>query len=882
MERQKNLGSSSLNASSLNNNINGNNNRNDDFKKNLEEYYNNNYRNNKSINQQQHFEYSGQPLEQSFKSNNSLNVGNISTFTFATNGKLNSSNQLNQSSFNLGNSNLLNSSVHFDLSNSIAIKKENKLMTKNQYVGFSNNYGDNSCYVNVIMHILFNIPDISNIFKDLHEIDDISKENPKANDGPKNSNQKNQINNSNKSSKQNNITINDLFVEIGQILSDYEMYLNKQNTTQQVTILDTKKMRTCLEKISGGQFHLNYVADPVELLIFILDHLNVHYKREIHSNFFIELIDKAVCLKNCPNLSKNAYDKDNFLYHIYVEELLTYIKDNAIKFENSKGDLFHLSYSLYTDEKKECPKCNLMMDKFLLCLNVPKYLLINCVWRNECPEIKEIVDFLFLLSIEEDLNSLFICQNNNRNSNTIYNFLGMILYSFTLCHYTVLIFDKKQHLFTLYNDDIVKEFKTLYDAFSEMLIDNVNLYDNDKAYFYPVMLIYSKNTIYNTNDINLNMLDEKKYLELLNKIEVNKNNYIKRHTLSEEQKKKNLEDMIEEQKKYEQKMLNKKLTNKDNNIDNNIGSNTNNNINNYNNNKKNENDWMNYNFEDEENKKKNRITNNNNNKNVINDSNSKVYGNDLLYGDANKNKGGMEYYKNYIRQLNNMDISDLVIRGEGPNKGYSQNEFLKNIHEQSNYRINSNNIGDFVIRGEGPGDNYSREFFGNIHRLSNSHVYNDDIGNLAIRAEGTRDSYNRNNLIKSQRINITNDIDDMDEGNRLAQSQVIPDTKYFVNKNKNNNDISSNRINNNNNKRNQGKHDNKLSSSQYINPSNNYRINDSQSGLRGNNKNLAQSQYNIGRNNDVQNLSQSQMSAGRNNNSKLAQSHYNIGRGNRK
>ena len=844
MERQKNLDSSSLNASSLNNNINGNNNRNDDFKKNLEEYYNNNYKNNKSTNQQQHFEYSGQPLDQSFKTNNSLNVGNISTFTFATNGKLNSSNQLSQSSFNLGNSNLFNSSVHFDLSNSIAIKKENKLISKNQYIGFINNYGDNSCYVNVIMHILFNIPDISNIFKDLHEIDDIKKENPKAKDDPKNSSQKNQINNSINSSKQNNITINDLFVEIGQILSDYEMYLNKQNTTQQVTILDTKKMRACLEKISGRQFPLNYVADPVELLIFILDHLNVNYQREIHSNFFIELIDKAVCLKKCPNLTKNKYDKDNFLYHIYVEELLTYIKDNAIKFQNSKGDLFHLSYSLYTDEKKECPKCNLMMDKFLLCLNVPKFLLINCVWRNECPEIKEIVDFLFLLSIEEDLNSLFICQNNNRNSNTIYNFLGMILYSYTLCHYTVLIFDKKLHLFTLYNDDTVKEFKTLYDAFSEMLIDNVNLYDNDKAYFYPVMLIYSKNTIYNTNDINLNLLDEKKYLELLNKLEVNKNNYIKRHTLSEEQKKKNLEDMIEEQKKYEKKMLNKKLNNKDNNIDNNINDNKND----LNSNKKNENDWMNYNFEDEDNKRKNRIANNNNNnKNVINDSNSKVYGTDLLYGDANKNKGGMEYYKNYMRQLNNMDIGDLVIRGEGPNENYFQNEFLKNIHEQSNSRMNSNNIGNFAIRGEGSVDNY-----------------------------------NRNNLIRSQRINMINDFDDMDEGNRLVQSQVIPDTKYFVNKNKNNNDISSNRINNNNNKRTQRANDNKLSSSQYMNPSNNYRINDSQSGIRGNNTNLAQSQYNINRNNDIQNLSQSQMSVGRNNNSKLAQSQYNIGRGNRK
>ena len=855
MERKRNLESSSLNASSLNNNINENSNKRVDFKKLLEEYNNNNYINNKSTNQQYHYEYSGQPLEKSFKSNNSINAGNNSTFIFGPNEKLSQSvkTNLNQSSFNLGNSNLFNSSVHFDLSNSIAIKKENKLISKNQYVGFSNNYGDNSCYVNVIMHILFNIPDISNIFKDLHEIDDIKKENPKTNDDPKNSNQKNKINNSINSSRQN-YTIDDLFVEIGEILTDYEMYLNKQNTTQQVTILDTKKMRTCLEKISGRKFPLNYVADPVELLIFILDHLNVKYQREIHSNFFLELIDKAICLKKCPNITKNIYDKDNFLYHIYVEELLTYIKDNAIKFKNSIGDLFHLSYSLYTDEKKVCPKCNLIMDKFLLCFNVPKFVLINCVWRNECPEIKEIVDFLFLLSIEEDLNRLFICQNTGIGNNTIYNFLGMILYSYTLCHYTVLIFDKKQHLFTLYNDDSVKEFKALYDVFSEMLIDNVNLYDNDKAYFYPVMLIYSKNTIYNTNDINLNMLDEKKYIDLLKKIEVNKNNYIKRHTLSEEQKRKNLEDMIEKQKKYEQKMLNKNIKNKDNNIDNNINKNKNN----YNSSKKTENDWMNYDFEDDKNKRKNRITNINNNKNVINDSNSKIYGNDLLYGDANKNKQGVDYYKDYFRQLNNMNIGDLVIRAEGPKDNYSQNGFLRNIHEQSNYRLNSDNIGDLAIRAEGPRENPSqREFFRNPMNNNRN---------------------NKNNLIRSQRFNVINEFDEMDEGSRLAQSQVIPDTKYFINKNRNTNDISSNRINSNNNKRNQRKNDNKLSGSVCINLSNNYRINDSQNEIRDNKPSLAQSQYNINRNNGTQNLSQSQ----RNNKTNLAQSHYNIGRSNRK
>ena len=876
MESKKNLDSSvySLNASSIFS-VNENANRNDDYQKYQEElkrYENqNNNKENKNANQRYHFEYSGQPSEKSLKN---INDDNMSTFTFGSNRNLNLSNQIdnetplsksqsttqniNQAALNYEDSNLFNSASHIDLSSAIPIKKENKLISKNQYVAFTNNYGDNSCYVNVILHLIYNITDICNIFKDLYEIDDLQRENPKDSDDPNYTPQN--INTINSSTQIYNT--NDLFIEIGEIITDYEMYLNKQNTVQQVTVLDTKKMRACLEKVSEGKFPLNYVADPVELFIFILDNLNVNYQREIHSNFYLELIDKAVCLRKCPNLTKNRFDKDNFLYQVYVEELLNYIKDNAIKFKNSKGDLFHLSYSLYTDEKKECDRCNLLMDKFLLCLNVPKYVLINCVWRNELPELKEIVDFLFLLSIEEDLNRLFICQNTTRNSNTIYNLLGIILYSYTLCHYTVLIFNKEQHLFILYNDDIVKEFKTLYDCFSEILIDNVNLYDNDKAYFYPVMLIHTKNTIYNTNDNIVNMLDEKKYLELLNKLEINQNDYIKRHTLTEEQKKKNLDDLIEKQKIYDQKKMIKNTnsinninnvinnnninnnsinnnihnTNNINNINNTNSINKNNidtnfinsnnintnsintinniknsinnennktnkknidinvdidNVNNFDEKKKNENDWMNYNFEDDDKKRnQNRINNINNNNNIntnfINDNNSKIYGNDLLYGRTNKNDQGMDYYKNYYKQLNNVNIDDLVIKNNDTKKSNFQNEYLRNIHEQSNYSMSD-----------------------------------------------------KNNLISSQRINMINDFGDIDD-NKLAQSQVIHDTRNMFNINNNNLNRKSNRINNEdnniqpqnngpaNNKRNKRKNENKLSSSQYINLNDNYRINNSQ------------------------------------------------------
>ena len=503
---------------------------------------------------------------------------------------------------------------------------------------------------------------------------------------------------------------------------------------------------------------------------------------------------------------------------------------------------------------------------------MPKYILINCVWRNELPEIKEIVDFLFLLSIEEDLNRLFICQNTTRNSNTIYNLLGIILYSYTLCHYTVLIFNKEQHLFTLYNDDTVKEFKTLYDFFSELLIDNVNLYDNDKAYFYPVMLIYTKNTIYNTNDNVVNMLDEKKYLELLNNLEINQNNYIKRHTLTEEQKKKNFDELIEKQKIYNNQVMNKNINaiNNTNNINNNNSTNNRNNINSINNednkknidinvdidnnnnsneNKKNENDWMNYNFEDDDKKRnQNRINNLNNNNNIninntsfINDNNSKIYGNDLLYGKTNKNDQGTDYY-NYYKQLNNVNIDDLVIKNNETKNNNIQNEYLRNIHEQSNYSMSD-----------------------------------------------------KNDLINSQRINMINDFGEIDD-NRLAQSQIIQDPRNMFNINNNNNNKNnlnrkSNRINDKvnsfqsqnkgpaDNKRNKRKNENKLSSSQYINLNNNYTINNSQNEIKDNNLNMAQSQYNINvpRNLDNFNFPQNQMNnKRRNNNNNLAQSQYNI------
>ena len=792
--------------------------------------YENKYKNNNNSNKNKnlyHFKYSGKS-EGLEKSQNNITVDNMSTFTFGARGQnLSSSNRfdsnnslvksqnINQEALSFENSNIFNSS-HLDLTNSISIKKENNLLTKCPYVAFSNNYGDNSCYVNVVLQLLFNITDLNNIFKDLYKIDEIQKQNPKEKLNSTNKENGNPDNSSNISTgknlaQSNNFTtpdINELFIEIGDILSNYELYLNTDNTVQQVTILDTKKMRTSLEKMSNGLFPLNYVADPVELFIFILDNLNINYQREIHSNFYIELIDKVVCKKRCPNTTKTQYDKDNFLYHIYVEEIINYINDNAIKFRNSKGDLFNLSYSLYLEQNVECEKCTLLMDKFLLCLNSPKYLLINCVWKNAVPEVKEIVKFLFLLSLEDDLNNLFVCQNTTKTKNTKYHLLGMILYSYTLCHYTVLIFNKKERIYTLYNDDTVKEFKTLYDAFPEMLINNVNLYDNDRGYFYPVMLIYTNDVLYNRNDINKNSLDERQYVSLLDKIEKNQQQFIQKHTLTEEQKQKNLEELIAKQKEYDQKMAvkNSKSNNNLKNIDmnedtqggNNLGQNDNN-----------EQNWMNYNFADD-NRRKNKnniIKNNNEDIKMTNEDYYKVYGNDLLKG-----QNRMQEYKNYYNELGNLNIDELVNNKNNNKRGNNnQNEFLRSIHEQSNSNIKTNLEASQQIK------------------LNNNNFFNNDY----------------------------------DENNRLAQSQVIPSTKYFADLNKNNNYLNkSNNIQSKNNTQiinnsNQRKNEAKLTSSQQIDINKvNYLY--QQNDLK-NKKDLSHTYNNIDNNYNLPNLAKSQI-----------------------
>ena len=58
-------------------------------------------------------------------------------------------------------------------------KKENKLFTNYCYSTFKNSYAENTCYINVILHLLYTIQELKEFLKSLYEIDLSTKKNNK-------------------------------------------------------------------------------------------------------------------------------------------------------------------------------------------------------------------------------------------------------------------------------------------------------------------------------------------------------------------------------------------------------------------------------------------------------------------------------------------------------------------------------------------------------------------------------------------------------------------------------------------------------------------------------------------------------------------------------
>ena len=490
-----------------------------------------------------------------------------------------------------------------DLINQMLSQKETKLLTDSQYISFDNFIGDNSCYVNVIMHFLYLFPCVNDFLikkyqehlKQIEKEKEIQKEKEKEKETQKEQESgkekekesqkdtpidlkneesepqskkepviqtpneiitkkpENSIKSLDKKKKKEN-DLNNFLFNLGKILNSYQNILSKNDPKNNITNLNTFELRKSLSICSDNKFKLNSISDPVEFLIYILDIINKENSEEIHLYFHLKLIEEVRCINFCPFKSNRKYDKDNFIYQIYVEEIFNYIKNQKLSFDDFKENLFMLSYYSIQNEMNTCQKCNSIKNKILICNNEdgsPKFLLVNCVWNNVKPDLKDVIKFLYFISLIEQLDNLFICPSKNEKSNYYLN--GIIFYSFTLCHYINLIFNLQKNVFTLYNDTGIMEFENMNEVYN--YITKGQLKKNNKAYFYPVLLVYGKENIYDekillklkrTNKISYELL-----LEECDKLVFKVNNKPKEKPLTQEEIDKNMRELYLAQIRYE-------------------------------------------------------------------------------------------------------------------------------------------------------------------------------------------------------------------------------------------------------------------------------------------------------------------------------------------
>ena len=476
-------------------------------------------------------------------------------------------------------------------------KKTKKIFTDSRYVSFENRLGENACYVNVIIHFLYLFPCVNDYL--IRKYQEKKRKDAKINEKKEEDKKKKDIENNKKElggegenddKKSNEIKLpkdptknannktkkskgeikneeNSKFLfDLGKVLNDYQnSILSTKDEVGHITQLKTNQLRESLSISSDNLFKLNNISDPVEFLIYILDLINKENVDEIHDYFHLNLIEERRCTSFCSYKNQKKYDKDNFIYQIYVEEIFNYIKNNNLDFKEFKENLFMLSYYSLQNEVIKCEKCkNSILNKILICNNrqgKPKFLLINCIWKNVKPELPDVVKFLYLISLVDEIDNLFICPNKEGKDN--YYLIGIIFYSFSLCHYINMSFNVSSNVFTLHNDEGIIEFKNINDLYRYLTIQQFKT--NNQAYFYPVLLIYGKDEIYDEPIIPTIKQTNKFNYEILLKEwneEIKKNIKIE-IPLTKEQKEENYRALVLAQIKHDREQeINNLLKNK--------------------------------------------------------------------------------------------------------------------------------------------------------------------------------------------------------------------------------------------------------------------------------------------------------------------------------
>ena len=370
---------------------------------------------------------------------NNININKISfsehnNFIFSNNNMSNSFNFIEDSQINNKNNNTLNNQAeefqkklqeyetknnqnnkkfHFDFKGGLSDKNLNteeypedslmsvvsknncRILTNANYIVFENNYGENSCYLNVLLHFLYSNKDIFSYLCYLY-IDDKSN---KAKRNEKN-NIRNKDNNICIDEERDNISKKEFVILLGKVLFCYDKAL--KNVKNRVTQLKTIELRNNLNKVSNGKFGLNNVGDTIDLLNYIFEILNRMNNEDMENNFCLKLHEEHECNK-CDSKKNIKYGNDNFIYHIYIEEIIDIVSGPKRKLKNYINKLFKYTQMTYLKDRLKCSKCQKDMNKKIICDNYPNNLIINCVWNEEMPSLDKVLKFFALFSVQYNL-----------------------------------------------------------------------------------------------------------------------------------------------------------------------------------------------------------------------------------------------------------------------------------------------------------------------------------------------------------------------------------------------------------------------------------------------------------------------------------------------
>lgn len=303
-------------------------------------------------------------------------------------------------------------------------------------------------------------------------------------------------------------------------------------------IISVNNFRFSLNQIYN-RYHKGESGDPMETMNSIFDLIHEEFckmkkidKKKIknchclaHKHFSLILADIQLC-PSCNKKKVQLYDKDCFMYNIYISEIVN--KLHGKSFNSFKSKFFQKlkEYNETFEERKRIPGCNCsekLMESYIKTTKIMgpinTYLIINITWSDEFPCMNEILKTYTMIPPSEEINNLFTFKEALK-SLTDYTFYlkGIILYG--LYHYVCTLYIKEEKRWAIIDDKTIKYIDKYFNLIDSLL----------RNHLMPVGLIYSKDENDALNDavINSMNLNKDEYIKLYNFCkEIDKNRGLK-------------------------------------------------------------------------------------------------------------------------------------------------------------------------------------------------------------------------------------------------------------------------------------------------------------------------------------------------------------------